>query len=333
MKTMKLVPALVAACLMVLVGTDAHSQKITIRLGNGASPPNPFYKLGEMWKAEVEKRTNGRVEVQHLHSRQLGEDRQLVESTMAGTIEATVLSTITLTVVAKKSSFEALQLPYLINSYDNEIKVLTSPAAQALLDDLATVGLKGIAYGEAGRRHFLSAKKPVRTLADMQGMKIRVIPVPLHLDIWKAAGTAPVGMGYGEIYTSLQTGVIDGVEINVTSVDSEKLWEPAKYFTYTGHYFWPGGIVYNKAKFDKLPPDIQKAMIEAGHDIIKPQIEDVKNNEAKIVAKLKGLGVKFYEFEDLAEMRKRVQPVIDARMKDKNVANFVKTVHQIQGDS
>lgn len=331
MRIMKRLSVAAAALALAMVGTAVQAQEIKIRLGNGASPPNPFYKLGEMWKAEVEKRTNGKVEVQHLHSRQLGEDRQLVEGTMAGTIEATVLSTITLTVVAKKSSFEALQLPYLIDSYDNEIKVLTSPAAQALLDDLASVGLKGLAYGEAGRRHFLSAKKPVRTIADMEGMKIRVIPVPLHLDIWKAAGTAPVGMGYGEIYTSLQTGVIDGVEINATSVDSEKLWEPAKHFTYTGHYFWPGGIVYNKAKFDKLPADVQTAMIEAGRAIIKPQIEGVKNTEAEIVAKLKSLGVKFYEFEDLAEMRERVEPVIDARMNDKNIADFVNTVRRIQG--
>jgi len=325
------VSALTVAMALMVISPNSYAQEIKIRLASGASPPNPFYKIGKMWKDEVEKRSGGRVQVQYLHSRALGEDRIIAEGTMSGVIDAAVLATITLTVVAKKTAFEALQLPFLISSYDNLAKVLTSPAATALLDDLSTVGLKGLSYGEAGRRHFLSAKGPVLTVDDFQGVKIRIIGVPLHLDIWKAIGTAPVKMGYGEIYTSLQTGVIDAVEINVSSTDSEKLWEPAKYFTYTGHYFFPGVIVYNKAKFDKLPADIQKILVEAGQAIITPQIMDTKNTEAETVVSLKARGVKFYDFTELEKMQALVEPVVAGRMaKDKNVAAFVETVRRIE---
>ena len=110
-------------------GSTANAQEIKIILGNAASPPHPFFQAGQMWKEEVEKLTNGKVQIEYLHSRQLGEDRQLIEDVMAGTIDATICSTISLTVLAKKVSYEALQLPFLISSYDSLAEVLSSDAA------------------------------------------------------------------------------------------------------------------------------------------------------------------------------------------------------------
>jgi tripartite ATP-independent transporter DctP family solute receptor len=325
------VTAALAAMTWLLVASAADAQPIKIRLANAASPPHPFYKAGEMFKEGVEKGTGGKVEVQYLHSRQLGEDRQIVEGVMAGTIDATVCSTITMTVLGKKTSFEALQLPFLVSSYDNFAKVLTSPAAQALLEDLSTVGVKGLTFFEGGLRHFLSARGPVTKVDDFKGLKVRVIGVPLHLAIWQAAGTAPVAMNYGEIYTSLQTRVIDAVEINVSSVESEKFWEPAKHFTYTGHYFWPGAIIYNKAKFEALPADVQRVMIDVGRELTMPQVMATKNAEAEQVDMLKKKGVQFHQFTELPRMRELMKPLIEQRMaRDKNVAAFVETVRKIE---
>lgn len=328
----KLLPAVLAAAGLALMGSGAGAQeKIKIVLGNAASPPHPFYKAGLMWKEEVERLTDGRVEVDYLHSRQLGEDRQLIEGVMSGTIDITVCSTISLTVLAKKASFEALQLPFLISSYDNLAEVLSSDAAQGLLDDLADVNLVGVSLFEGGLRHFLTRDKPVRTIADLQGVKTRVIGVPLHLETWEAAGTAPVGMNYGEIYTSLETGVIDGVEINVSSVISEKLWEPAKNFTFTGHYFWTGALIYNKDNFEGLPEDVQQAILQAGKSIIVPQVMETKASEAEGVEELKALGVKFYDFEELDKMREIMEPIIADRVaKNETVKAFVEGVREIE---
>jgi C4-dicarboxylate-binding protein DctP len=285
-----------------------------------------------MWKDEVERRSNGRVKVQYLHSRALGEDRQIIEGVMSGTIDATVCSTISMTVQAGKPVFEALQLPFLISSYETLAKVLTSDAAKAMLDDLQTAGIKGISLFEGGQRHFLSAKGPVRTLNDLKGQKTRVMNMPMHLAVWRAAGAAPVGMNYGEIYTSLQTRIIDAVEINVSSLESERFWEPAKHFSFTGHYFWTGMLIYNKAKFDRLPPDIQKIMVDAGQAIIVPQIEATKKAEAEQIEVLKKAGVQFYKFEEVDKLREALKPIIADRMaKDKAVANFVEAVMRIEG--
>lgn len=323
---------LIAFVALALASPLASAQTIRIRLANAANPPHPHVKAGEMWKALVEKKTGGKVEVQFFHSRQLGDDRQNLESTVAGTIDASLASTILIPLVVKKQSFDALQLPFLISSYDNLAKVFLSPAAQALLDDLDSAGLKGLSFAEGGLRHYLSARGQVAKLPDLKGLKTRIVPVPLHKAIWDATGASPIGMAYGEVYTSLQTKVIDAVEINVSSVVSENLWEPAKHFTMTGHYFWPAVLIYNKAKFDKLPADIQKAMIEAGREIIMPQVMGAKADEAQQVEQLKKRGVRFYEFADLPQMRGQMKPILDQwAAKDKNIAAFIAEVNKIEG--
>lgn len=286
-----------------------------------------------MWKELVEERSDGRVAVQYLHSRQLGEERPLFEGVLSGTVDVMVGSSISLTVFANKPSFEALQMPFLISSYDTQAKVLSSDAAMGLLEELDDAGLKGLSLFEGGQRHYLSTKGPVRTMEDLAGKKTRVMNMPMHLAIWEQAGAAPVGMNYGEIYTSLETGVIDGVEINVSSLESERFYEAAKHFTYTGHYFWPGMLIGNKAKFESLPEDIQQIMVQAGRDIIIPQVMATKESEAAIAKKLaEEEGVQFYEFEDMDRMRELMEPLIQERINsDPSIAAFVETVREIEG--
>lgn len=334
MITRRTISALIlSATVATVAAAPAWAQEFKILLGTAASPPHPFYEAGRMWKEEVEKRSNGRVAVQYLHSRQLGEERPLFEGVLSGTVDAMVGSSISLTVFAGKPSFEALQLPFLISSYDTLAKVLSSDAAMAMLADLDSSGIKGYSLFEGGQRHYLSTKGPVRTMNDLAGMKTRVMNMPMHLAIWELAGAAPVGMNYGEIYTSLETGVIDGVEINVSSLESERFYEAAKHFTYTGHYFWPGMLIGNKAKFDSLPADIQQIMLDAGRDIIVPQVMATRDSEAAIAKKLaEEEGVQFYEFEEMDKMRELMAPLIEERIKsDPSIAAFVETVRDIEG--
>jgi len=324
---------LLAATVAAIAVPSAWAQEFKILLGTAASPPHPFYEAGRMWKEEVEKRSEGRVAVQYLHSRQLGEERPLFEGVLSGTVDAMVGSSISLTVFAGKPSFEALQLPFLISSYDNLAKVLSSDAAMALLADLDSAGLKGFSLFEGGQRHYLSTKGPVRTMAELAGLKTRVMNMPMHLAIWEAAGASPIGMNYGEIYTSLETGTIDGVEINVSSLESERFYEAAKHFTYTGHYFWTGMLIGNKAKFDSLPADIQQIMLDAGRDIIVPQVMATKESEAQVAKRLaEEEDVQFYEFEEMDKMRAVMEPLIEERVRsDPTIAAFVKAVREIEG--
>jgi tripartite ATP-independent transporter DctP family solute receptor len=323
--------ALVAVVAALLAAAPVQAETITVKLAHAASSSHPFNKLCEMFRDDVAKRTGGKVEVQIFGDRELGDDRQVLEATVAGTIDASLASSVLFSLVVKKPAFDALQLPFLISSYENLGKLLISPPAQAMLASLDSVGLKGLSFGEAGERHFLSSKGPVRKLEDFQGLKTRIVPVPLHKAIWEAVGAKPVGVAYGEVYASMQTKVIDAVEFNIASVETEKLWETAKYLSLTGHYFWPGVITYNKAKFDALPMDVQEAMIQAGHDITVGHVAFVEKAEGESAERLKQKGVQIVKFEELAQMRARMKPIIKKwSAKDPLIAQFVAEANRLE---
>ena len=165
----------------------------------------------------------------------------------------------------------------------------------------------------------------MKTIADFAGLKTRIVPVPLHKQIWEAVGTAPVGLPYGEVYSALQTKVIDAVEINVSSVVGENLWEVGKHFTLTGHYPWHNVIVANKAFFDGLPPDVQAAMRQAGKESIVPTMDYTKNQDFAARDDLKKKGVQFAPLEDLPAMKAKVEPIIgEWTKKEPLIAEFVK---------
>lgn len=314
----------------LIQGMNAYAADIVIRMGNGGSPPHPSVKMGYLYEQLVEERTGGKVDIQFYHSRQLGDDVQLLEGVLDGTIDSSISSTITMAQVLKMNNFAALQLPFLISNYDSLAKVFLSSAGQDLLDSVEAVGLKGLSLGEAGQRHFLSSKGPVQKFDDFGGLKVRIVPVPLFKSTWDAAGTSPVGIAYGEIYTSLQTHVIDALEINVSTVNAENLWETAKDFTRTGHYFWPLVMLFNKEKFDALPEDVQQVLIDVGREIIGTQVMIAKGDEQAQMAELEAKGVKFHEFQDLAVMRERMKPIVDEwAAKDPEIAKFIATAQAI----
>ena len=151
---------------------------------------------------------------------------------------------------------------------------------------------------DVGQRHFVSVKGAVRKTADFAGLKTRIVPVPLHKEIWEAVGTTPIGLPYGEVYGALQTKVIDAVEINVSSMIGENLWEVGKHFTLTGHYFWPAVLVANKDAFQKYPKEVQQADREAAREAVPPTIAYGKKQDFEGRDELKKKGVNIYELED-----------------------------------
>ena len=329
---MKRIGIAIVAALLAAPLANVHAQAPQrVRIAYGTATTHPFHTFGVMFKEAVEKKSGGKLEVQLFPARQLCDDRQCLEGTVAGTIDASLVSTVLFPLVVKKPAFDALQMPFMISSYENFAKVATSPAVQALLDDLSSAGLKGLAVGEGGQRHFLSAKGPVQKIADFKGLKTRIVPVPLHKAMWEATGASPVGIAYGEVYTSLQTKVIDSVEINVSSVEGENMWEPAKHFTYTGHYFWPFALTMNKAKFDRLPPELQKAMVDAAREIVPAQVAASKKDEEVQAETLRKKGVQFYKFTEMAQIRAQMKPIVDQWVaKDKMIATIVETTQRIE---
>ena len=178
-----------------------------------------------------------------------------------------------------------------MSTYEQLSAVLTSDLGDELLATLDEKNIKGLGFVEAGLRHFLAKDKQVTSLADFKGLKTRIVPIPLHKAIWETIGVNPIGMAYGEVYSALETGTIDAVEINVSSVQSESLYNAAKQVTLTGHYFWPGVIMMSGAAWDKLSDADKAAVEEAGKEATTEAYALAASQEADTIAFLEENGV------------------------------------------
>ncbi|MBN8942784.1 MAG: TRAP transporter substrate-binding protein [Rhizobiales bacterium] len=283
---------------------------IRMRLAHATAEIHPGHVTAVKFKEALEKLVPGRVNVQIFGNRQLGDDKQNLESTIAGTTQLCMASGVLFPLVTGRSALNAFQLPFLLKDYAHFGKMAVSDIGQKILDDLAPAGLVGLEVTDIGQRHFLSATRQVKKVADFSGLKTRIVPVPLHKSIWEAAGTSPVGLPYGEVYGALETKVIDAVEINVSSILGENLWEVGKNLTLTGHYPWHAVIAANKTFFDKLPAEIQAAMREAGRSSTQAALDYARDQDLSARDLLKAKGVQISELEDLAAMREKMRPLI-----------------------
>jgi tripartite ATP-independent transporter DctP family solute receptor len=238
MKHLFLTTALVCA-----LPLSATAQDVTIKMGHAASSKHIFHEGLEIFAAKVGEKTGGSVAIEVFGDRQLGDDKQLLEGLQIGLIDGALVSTATLPLVLELGGFDALQLPFVTSSYQQMSEVLTSDLGAELLATLDAKSIKGVGFIEAGQRHFLAAGDAVMSVEDFAGLKTRIVPIPLHKATWEAIGVNPIGMAYGEVYSALETGTIDAVEINLSSIQSESLYDAAKQVTLTGHYFWPGAIM------------------------------------------------------------------------------------------
>jgi TRAP-type transport system periplasmic protein len=302
----------------------ARAATTTLRFAHAANEIHPGHKMATSFAEALEKLVPGAFDIQIFPNRQLGDDKANLESVVAGTLEICNASGVQFPQVTGRNALDAYQLPFLVRDYDHFAEIAKSEIAQKIHDDLEPAGLIGLATADIGQRHFLSIASTVTKSDQFAGLKTRIVPVPLHKAIWEAIGVAPVGMPYGEIYGALETGVIDAVEINVSSMLGENLWEVGKHFTLTGHYPWHSTTAISKTIFDTLSPDLQAAMREAGRQSVVDTLAYAKEQDLTGRDELMKKGVEFTALEDLDAMKAKVAPIVgEWSAKDPLIAEFV----------
>lgn len=302
---------LLAAILSSLLPASGLTQEMTIKMGHAASSKHVFHEGLELFAEKVNEKTDGQIKIEVYGDRQLGDDKQLLEGLQIGLIDGALVSSPTLPLVIGAGSFDALQLPFTVSSYEQLSSLLTSDLGDELLATLDDKSIKGLGFVEAGQRHFLSATKTVTSTDDFAGLKTRIVPIPLHKATWEAIGVNPIGMAYGEVYSALETKTIDAVEINLSSIQSESLYDAAKNVTLTGHYFWPGVIMVSQAVWNKLSDEQKQAMIDAGHETTTEAYELEASQEADTIKFLEEQGVMISKLSDLDKMKELTAPVVE----------------------
>lgn len=303
----------------------ARAGGMKMRIAHAANEVHPGHVLATSFAEALEELMPGGFDVQIFPNRQLGGDKQLLEGTVAGTMDVTAVSGVLIPLVTGRQAMNAWQLPFLVRDYKHFGELALGEVGQKILDDLKPAGIVGLATADTGQRNFLSAKSKVSSLPDFSKLKTRIVPVPLHKQIWETVGTAPVGMPYGEIYGALETGVIDAVEINVSSMLGENLWEVGKNFTLTGHYPWHMVTLMSQRYWDTLNKEQKAVAIEAGRISVSKTLAYAENQDMEGRETLKTKGVEITELSDLDLMRKQVSSMTDEwSKKDALIAELVK---------
>jgi tripartite ATP-independent transporter DctP family solute receptor len=264
---------------------------------------------GDMKFAElVKERSNGRITIDVFPSAQLGEEKAVIEQVQLGAIEFTRVSTGPMGEFNK--DFGVFSLPYIFENDDHVWKFLLGESGAKMLDSLESSGMKGLAYYSSGSRSFYSSK-PLTSLEDLKGKKVRVIENKLNIEIMKALGASASPMPYGEVYSSLQTGVIDAAENNYPSFYSSKHFEVAPHYLLDGHQRVPEVLLVSKPVWNKLSAEDQAIIKQAALDSIEYQREEWAKYEKESEEQVRAGGATITEVTDLQPWKDAVAPVIE----------------------
>lgn len=301
--------------------TNTETIKITFAdYGSSKMPPAKGYQDGVDY---VKEKTNGRIVIDYVPDAVLGNETEMIQQLMDGTMQMATLGTSTFSKYTNK--LEAFQIPFLLTDYEKEDAAFNSPEGQALLDSAEDLGLKIVGYMENGIRHFANNKRPITAPEDLKGLILRVVPSTMLKEAVTLLGANPTPMNYGEIYTALQNKVIDGEEINITSLYAMKHFEAIKYVSEIGMYPFPALVVFNLKFWNSLSADDQKIIVDGFRTGTVNLLENYLPEYEKVAkAESEKAGVIFNVIEDKEAFRSLIQPIYEQyEAKDPEIKNFI----------
>ncbi|ULJ72400.1 TRAP transporter substrate-binding protein [Rhizobium gallicum] len=275
----------------------------------------------------VKERTQGRYSVEVYHSAQLGEEKDTIEQVRSGVIELNRISMAPFNGTVKETIVPAL--PYIFRSEDHMHRVMDGAIGDQIKKAFEPAGLVVLAYYDAGARSFYNKTKPISTVADMKGLKFRVIQSDIFVDMVAALGANATPMPYGEVYSAIETGVIDGAENNFPSYDTAKHAEVAKNYSLDEHTILPEVFVMNKVAFDKLTPEDQEIFKQAAKDSVAKQRELWAAKAAESRANVEKLGAQITT-PDKQGFIDAMAPVYEKHVKDDVLKKMVEDVKAVQ---
>lgn len=288
----------------------APAETVTIKVGHIVSEDTSVHRQSVAFKEYVEKTSNGQIKVEIYPNGQLGGDLQLVESVALGTLQIAIPSTAVLT--SYDPVFGVLDLPFVFKSADAGFKALDADLGAALDAKLTPVGLMNLGYSYNGARSMSNNVRPINEPSDLKGIKMRVMESPVFIDMFKYLGSNPTPMSFGEVFTGLQQGTVDGQENAPALVYSSKFYEVQKFYSLTGHVQSYLANVMNVDFFNKLSPEQQKIIKEGAKlFLIDAQRIDETNDNIKTVDKLKEAGMQINEItpENLQKFMDALKPM------------------------
>ncbi|MBA2963505.1 MULTISPECIES: TRAP transporter substrate-binding protein [Ramlibacter] len=302
---------LALACALALAAPlpALAQQKLQIA-GNFAGEHPSSVAVEQVFRKEVARLTNNQLQVDVFPAMQLGGAKENVDAVRSGTLAITWVGAAFLSRIVPE--LEAVSLPFVFANREAAFRVIDGPVGAAIDRKLQDKGFTSLGWMELGMRHVTNSKGPVKSMADLKGLKVRLQPNETHLATFRALGANPVAMDVKELYSALEQRVVDGQENPYTVIAAGRYSEVQKQLSNTGHFFDFIAVVASKKAFEQLKPEQQKAVREAMTTTIAFQRKLAAEEEGKRLAELKGR-MTFTELTPAArdEMRKATLPVVE----------------------
>jgi len=292
----KILAALAAIGVIAGLAGGATAADFVFRAAHNGNADHPFQDGYKKFKEVIEAETKGRVEVHIFPAEQLGTEEQVDEMLQMGTAALNITGSAALSNWVPEA--DIFNLPFIFRDLDHMYRVLDGPVGARIADAIEQkLDVVFLGWMYSGNRNVWNDKRPILKPSDLDGLKIRVMGSPVLIDAFNALGAQATPMSFGEVYTALQQGVIDGAETDPIDLQVEKFYEVTKYVSLTGHMFLPTALIFSRKVYAKLPKDIQTAILDAGRAATLRERKVINEKEDAAMAFLKTKGIEFFKVD------------------------------------
>ncbi|WP_144604397.1 TRAP transporter substrate-binding protein [Algoriphagus algorifonticola] len=318
---------LICICLFTLSCQGPQSKKI-IKMGHALVPSHPVHEAMLFLAQRLEEKSNGQIIVKVYPNQQLGTERELVELLQIGSLGMTKVSSAALEGFAP--TMKVLGMPYLFRDDEHLNKVLKGEIGKQLLQDPEEFWLRGLCYYDAGKRSFYTKEKPVESPEDLSGLKVRVMESAVASNMVKSMGGSPTPVAYGELYTALQQGIVDGAENNPPSLYTSKHYEVCKFYSIDEHTALPDVVIVSTKVWNSLTEQEQQWLQEAADESAELQYKIWAEATEESLNELKKAGVQI-SYPDKGPFREAVSSMYeDLKVQSPDIYQLVQAIRAIQ---
>lgn len=319
--------AVVFAMTLVSCGQSGAAKSTTWKLGHNFTETHPVHISLQQFAQDVEKETEGRVKISIFPNAVLGDDISMIEQLQGDVIQMMKVST---SFVENFSPlYGVFSIPYLFDTREQFFNVMKSPIVEKIYKSSRPQGFTALTYYDSGARSFYTKNKAIMHPNDLKGLKIRVIPSPIFVRMIELLGGAATAMPFGEVYTAIQTGTVDGAENNPVALIDMKHAEVAKQFSFDEHSMTPDVLIVNNTTWDSLSDADRLSISNAAKRSTELQVVLWAESTEKSIIEAEKLGVNF-NYPEKGPFRDAVAPILEEQMKDPAKAEIINAIRAMK---
>ena len=327
MRTARLLSGLLLLCLLLMPGCRAQSDVTVVKLGHGLDPSHPVHQAMVFMAERVVEKSDGAMRIDIYPSQQLGTERQLLELLQLGSLGITKVASAVLEGFAP--SYKVLSLPYLFRDEAHRFAVLEGEIGRRLLLDGEQYWLRGLTFYDAGSRSFYTKERPIRTPDDLAGLKIRTLESATQVQMVNQLGGSATPISWGELYTALQQGVVDGAENNPPSFYISRHYEVCKYYVLDEHTAIPDVLLISTIIWETLTAQEQQWLTEAASESAQHQKQLWKKASDDALQAVQASGVEVI-YPDKTPFVEKVATIYESYRTEPEIYDLIQRIRAVE---